>query len=510
MTSKVLAYRELLANDLNKLLTEDDDNYDVVMSVGQDDDIETFKIHSSILSVRTPYFKKAFSDCWKKTDGKKIILDKPNISPKIFKVILRYLYVGILDLSELTASDILDLLIALDELCINNIIDDIQEYLLTIDPDWIEKNFVYFHQIVFQHDEAFTKLKTYWDNIVCKEPEHLFYAEDFPDFEETSLIEILKLDELGIQEVDIWKNVIKWGIAKYPTDFPPSVSDWTDENFDFLKETLKNLIPLIRFYVIKPVDFYQYVKPYAKLLETNHYDDILQHHLNVEGWKPSFTRVLPERIIPHRPIESEIINKLQGAIISSWINKLEPKLGFFATIRSRKGKINDFYEDVESYMYKPSQNPYDFLKNNNNNNNNKFLIIYKCSNSNKIIGEYKEIDTIKLAHNSLKYGPNKNSFLFSLESNSIANPIISRLKLSHIIHDHDNPVNYDRVKFIKYDSNKKKIRLSSKNIFDIRHFNIFNNSNNSKYIKIDKVETIQIIERNNSEKTAETAMEIDP
>jgi hypothetical protein len=90
MASSSLTYIEHLAEDLTKLLTEDDDNYDVTMIVGEDDDIETFKIHSSILSVRTPYFKNAFSDRWKRTDGNKIKLEKPNIRPKIFKVILRY------------------------------------------------------------------------------------------------------------------------------------------------------------------------------------------------------------------------------------------------------------------------------------------------------------------------------------------------------------------------------------------------------------------------------------
>lgn len=90
MASNSLAYIELLAKDLTKLLTQDDDNYDVTMIVGKDNDIETFKIHSSILSARTSYFKSAFSDSWKRPDGDKIKLEKPNIRPKVFKVILRY------------------------------------------------------------------------------------------------------------------------------------------------------------------------------------------------------------------------------------------------------------------------------------------------------------------------------------------------------------------------------------------------------------------------------------
>ncbi|GBB90438.1 hypothetical protein RclHR1_01740015 [Rhizophagus clarus] len=496
MASNSLTYIELLAEDLTKLLTEEDDNYDVIMIVGKDDDNETFKIHSSVLSVRTPYFKMAFSNRWKKTEGDKIKLEKPNIRPKIFKVILRYVYSGVLKLNELTAKDILDLLVALDELCINNIIDDVQNYLLNNNSNWISQNFVYYHQIIFQH-EAFTKLQNDWNNTVCREPILLFYSEDFPDFDESSLIEILKMDEFGIEEVNIWKNIIRWGIAKDTLDFPPSVADWSDENFNSLKETLKNLVHLIRFYTISPQDFYQHVKPYEKLLDKEHYDDILQSHLN-QDWRPSVRPVLPKRLSPQRSIESEIINKQQAAIIASWIDKLEPKLGFFATIKTRRGEFNNFYENVQSYMYKTFENPYDFLESNNNNyynNNNgvELLTIYMCSNSNRIIGEYKEINVTRM-NQKLRFGPTTNSFLFSLKINSITNSIISRLKLSHIFSDNIcHRVDFGRVKFIDYDPNKKIISLNSKNIFDIRYSDIFQGGEN---IKVDQTETIRIVRRN--------------
>jgi hypothetical protein len=199
---------------------------------------------------------------------------------------------------------------------------------------------------------------------------------------------------------------------------------------------------------------------------------------------------LPKREVPHKPIESDIINKQQAAVISSWIDKLEPKLGFFASIKVN-GKTNHFYEDVESYMYKPSKNPYEFSATLNN-NITKALTIYKCLNSNKIIGEYKETSIITRHEKQLRYGPSTNSFLFSFESNSISNPVISRLELSKLYPiDHNTGlVNYDKVKFINYDNDKKSISLIPENIFDIRHFRIFRNS---KRIKVERVETIEIV-----------------
>ncbi|CAG8515192.1 373_t:CDS:1 [Rhizophagus irregularis] len=148
-------------------------------------------------------------------------------------------------------------------------------------------------------------------------------------------------------------------------------------------------------------------------------------------------------------------------------------------------------------MYKSIENPYDFLKNNNDNNVNNdnimLLTIYECLNSNKIIGEYKEI-TITRMSRKLRFGPTTNSFIFTLNVNSITNPIISRLKLSNIFYDNTcRPDDFKRVKLIDYDHNEKIISLNSKNIFDIRCFEIFQGEKN---IKVDQVETIRLVKKN--------------
>lgn len=52
--------------------------------------MEEFYVHSLLLSARSPYFRAALSNEWAKKDEKGIIvLKKPNISPKVFKVILK-------------------------------------------------------------------------------------------------------------------------------------------------------------------------------------------------------------------------------------------------------------------------------------------------------------------------------------------------------------------------------------------------------------------------------------
>lgn len=77
-----------LLQDIARLFTEPDD-YDVLLEVGGRNDKKTFKAHSLILKTRSPYFKAALSSNWVKKENDKIIFAKPNITPIVFKKILK-------------------------------------------------------------------------------------------------------------------------------------------------------------------------------------------------------------------------------------------------------------------------------------------------------------------------------------------------------------------------------------------------------------------------------------
>ena len=77
-----------IINDYEKLF-ETEIGYDVIIYVGEEQNVKEIHAHSSILSVRSQYFRTAFSNEWaKKKDGKFIFI-KPNISPQLFNIILR-------------------------------------------------------------------------------------------------------------------------------------------------------------------------------------------------------------------------------------------------------------------------------------------------------------------------------------------------------------------------------------------------------------------------------------
>lgn len=70
-------------SDLERLLT--DDEYDVIIYAGENENVKEIHAHSSILRTRSQYFRTSFS---KKKDGK-VVFKLPNIPPQLFEMILR-------------------------------------------------------------------------------------------------------------------------------------------------------------------------------------------------------------------------------------------------------------------------------------------------------------------------------------------------------------------------------------------------------------------------------------
>lgn len=76
-----------LINDYERLL-EVDEEYDVIIYAGEDENMKKIRAHSLILRARSQHFRVVLSNQWTNKDGK-VTLYIPNISPRIFKIILR-------------------------------------------------------------------------------------------------------------------------------------------------------------------------------------------------------------------------------------------------------------------------------------------------------------------------------------------------------------------------------------------------------------------------------------
>ncbi len=77
-----------LSKDLS-LILDDADDFNVIIQVGENQNIKEFRAHSVILRARSPYFKSAFSSNWITKKDNMIMFNKPNITPIVFDMILK-------------------------------------------------------------------------------------------------------------------------------------------------------------------------------------------------------------------------------------------------------------------------------------------------------------------------------------------------------------------------------------------------------------------------------------
>ncbi|CAB4446055.1 unnamed protein product [Rhizophagus irregularis] len=204
-----------------------------------------------------------------------ILFNKTNITPNVFELILKYIYIGELDLTEQSGEDILELLIASDEIIV-------------------------------------------WDYLIK------WGIEQTPGLgNENTLNHLIKwgierTPGLGNENCDIsWDRFIKWGIERTPVSGNEKCDreKWNNDDYEALKETLKQFIPLIRFVEITFDDFNDKIKPYKDIIPNQIYEEIEEFYN--KGIFPKIN-TLPPRI---GKFDSKIIKPKLAKIIIKWINK---------------------------------------------------------------------------------------------------------------------------------------------------------------------------------------------
>ncbi|RIB16561.1 hypothetical protein C2G38_2189587 [Gigaspora rosea] len=161
-------------------LLENPKDFDVKIKVGENPDIKEFKVRSNILSAKSEYFKVALSSRWARREDGFIILEKPNISPSIFEILINYTYTG--KFSNNNEISLLDIFIAADEIGLFEISQQAEKRLLKNVSAWqFPKDFI----TICKYDN-FTNLQE--AAVLLKRKEAFKYLtqgkalEDFPNY----------------------------------------------------------------------------------------------------------------------------------------------------------------------------------------------------------------------------------------------------------------------------------------------------------------------------------------
>ena len=80
------------------------------------------------------------------------------------------MYNGIINIDNLDKNEILELLEACDELCFDELIDDLQNHLIDEKNDWILENLNYMHQFSSKYQSSFNILHNYFDDLLKYTP----------------------------------------------------------------------------------------------------------------------------------------------------------------------------------------------------------------------------------------------------------------------------------------------------------------------------------------------------
>nr|CAG8522788.1 13333_t:CDS:2 [Entrophospora candida] len=289
-----IQFLERLSNDLTDLLNDNED-YNVLIETGEGEKKKIFKAHSIILRHRSPYFNGKLVNL----NGIKEI-KKNHISPKVFDIIIRYIYGGSITIEEEEPSMSLAILFVADDFGLEELANYVENYMLEVNVNYLHENFVFINKACFQH-KSLKGLQNFCSEIIAKQPELIFNSKDFTKLSELALISLLKPN---------------------------------------LKETLQDCLPLIRYFHLSSDQFFDKVFPHEKLLPTSLFKDLIQYF------------IIPDRLIKSSlilpPRFSTIITQRQAALIATWIDKLASST-IYNTQDNPKVVNNSYALDYYSY-----------------------------------------------------------------------------------------------------------------------------------------------------------------
>ncbi|RHZ65294.1 hypothetical protein Glove_318g37 [Diversispora epigaea] len=284
-----LKFFDKLSQNFIELLNDKDD-CNVIIEVENKE--KSFAAHSNILKYRSSYFRMELENIQPNENNIKVI-SKSSISAQIFDFILKYIYGGIVNLEYVDTRFIFDLMLTVNEFELEELTYKLETHLIETKTSWLKTHFSLVYRTIFDR-QSFKTLENYYNDIIVKHPNLIFDSSDFTSLQESAMVSILKRDDLQMKEVKIWDYVIKWGISQKPI-LPKNVEEWTKENFITLKTTLRQCLPLIRYFHLSSYEVLDKIKPYKKIIDKQLWEDINQHFLAPE--RPVKSIILPARTV---------------------------------------------------------------------------------------------------------------------------------------------------------------------------------------------------------------------
>jgi hypothetical protein len=275
-------------------------------------------------------------------------------------------------------------MIVTDELMLENLTKLIESFFIKNYRQFLQDDPVEILQII-HHRKPLVNLLNFCMGKICSRPKILFNSNKFTQLPAPLLETILKRDDLNLKEIEVWENIIKWGLAQDQI-LSQDVSKWNNDHVNILKRILYRFIPLIRFYEIPSEDYISKVRPYEEILSQELRDDILKSYM-IPGHKP-----VPN-LLSNDPLDSTLINRRHIALLVSWIDRKRGKNNYKFNLLYRASRDGNTASAFHARC----------------DNKGATIIIVKIKNSKQIVGGYNPL--FWDSSNSCK--STKKSFIFT-------------------------------------------------------------------------------------------------
>jgi len=120
-------------------------------------------------------------------------------------------------------------MLVFDELMLEKLTKLTEDLIVKNQQQFLQNDPVGILQII-HYCKPLVNLQEYCLDKICSEPEILFNSEKFTQLSAPLLEIILKRDDLALDEIKIWENLIKWGLAQEQApNVNKDVSKWNQD-----------------------------------------------------------------------------------------------------------------------------------------------------------------------------------------------------------------------------------------------------------------------------------------
>ncbi|CAG8653054.1 5017_t:CDS:1, partial [Funneliformis mosseae] len=248
------------------------------------------------------------------------------------------------------------------------------------------------------------------------------------------------------------------------------VATWNQEDFEALKKTLSQFIPLIRFMEITSADFYDKVRPFKAIIPHHIYEEITEFYY--KNTLPKLS-TLPPRV---SKLESNIIEPMLATVIANWIDKKD------STVHASNNRYKF------NLIYLKSRDSFDRkVFHNKCCGQGPFVALIKVR-SKKIYGGYNPIG---YASRNNQWLSSSDSFIFSFENDHD----IHNMKLGRVINmDMSIRENYSSSNFINF-GNYLYTNGQNLNFSNSGNYNNVCNISKNVHVPVEEIEVFSVVKK---------------